>query len=304
MSASNGILHDFRFAKAGEHQAVVGHAVVKADIRGSTAITAEMQARNLNPATYFSRTLYDPITRLLSVFGAEKVFVEGDAVILSLMEYEGGQADQLAVARACGLAQRILGVVESKNTENRSLGLPELGLGIGVAYTNGPPTYLYDEDHKIMISSAINRADRLSSCHAGMREQLSEGDNAQRRVVVAQPVSDSDDGGKSDTEGLLHYNVNGIEMGAGAFDQLQVELMLAPIELADGADAGDDLYHVGRYSDTRGNSNWLVVRESPVHLWMGDRLVENGRAARVFYEVVAERELIDRIVERYEEQEF
>ncbi len=304
MSASNGILHDFRFAKAGEHQAVVGHAVLKADIRGSTAITAEMQARNLNPATYFSRTLYDPITRLLSVFGAEKVFVEGDAVILSLMEYEGGQADQLAVARACGLAQRILGVVESKNTENRSLGLPELGLGIGVAYSNGPPTYLYDEDHKIMISSAINRADRLSSCHAGMREQLSEGGQAQRRVVVAQPISDSDDSGKSDTEGLLHYNVNGIEMGAGAFNQLQVELMLAPIELADGADAGDDLYHVGRYSDMRGNSNWLVVRESPVHLWMGDRLVENGRAARVFYEVVAERELVDRIVERYEEQEF
>lgn len=303
MSASNGILHDFRFSKAAQHQVVVGHAVVKADIRGSTAITAEMLARNLNPATYFSRALYDPITRLLPVFGAEKVFVEGDAVIFSLMENEGGQSDQLAVARACGLAQRILRVVETKNTENRSLGLPELGLGIGIAYSNGPPTYLYDEDHKIMISSAINRADRLSSCHAGMREQLSEGGDRDRRVLVAQPLSDSEDGGKPDPEGLLHYNVNGIEMGAGAFDRLNVELMLTPIELADGSDAGDDVYHVGRYSDLRGNSNWLVVRESPIRLWMGDRLLENGRAAQVFYEVVSDPELIERIVQRYQQQE-
>jgi len=303
MSASNGLLHDFRFAKAGQHQMVVGHAVVKADIRGSTAITAEMQARNLNPATYFSRTLYDPITRLLSIFGAEKVFVEGDAVILSLMEYEGGQADQLAVARACGLAQRILRVVETKNTENRSLGLPELGLGIGIAYGNGPPTYLYDEDHKIMISSAINRADRLSSCHAGMREQLSDGGHRHRRVLVAQPLTDGSDGGKSDPEGLLHYNVNGIEMGAGAFDQLNVELMLTPIQLAQQSDTGEEVYHVGRYSDLRGDINWLVVRESPVHLWMGDRLVGNAHAERVFYEVVSDRETVDQVVQRYQQQE-
>jgi len=303
MSASNGMLHDFRFGKVSNAQTVVGHAVVKADIRGSTNITSMMQARNLNPATYFSRTLYDPITRMLGVFGAEKVFVEGDAVILSLMEYEGDQEDQLAVARACGLAQQILRVVQTKNAENRELKLPELGLGIGIAFTNGPPTYLYDEDHKIMISPAINRADRHSSCHAGMRQALADQNRFHRKVLVAQSLAGERQQGKSDAEDLLYYNVNGIKLGAAAFNQLSAELMLAQIHIDQSPEGNVDVYHVGRYPDDHGETHWLVVHESPVFLWMNDRLVENTDAARVFYEVVSDAELIDRVVAIYEEQE-
>jgi len=293
MSEANNLLQDFRRRSDKGGHKVIGHVVLKADVRGSTEITAQMRARNLNPATYFSRNLYDPITRELRAFGAEKVFVEGDAVILSLMEYEGQPRDHLAVARACGLAQRVLRVVEAKNAESRRLGLPELGLGVGIAYSNEAPTYLYDEGHRIMISPAINRADRLSSCHSRMRQQLEGKLDAGQRVVVAIPLSENE-GGKKDSEGVLRYNVNGIELEAAAFYQLGAELRLRRIRL--GRKEGDarECFHVGRYLDLRGNSHWLVIREAPLPLWMGDRLVEGARSGRVYYEVVTDDGLIER----------
>lgn len=293
MSEANNLLQDFRRRDDKGERKVIGHVVLKADVRGSTEITAQMRARNLNPATYFSRNLYDPINRELRAFGAEKVFVEGDAVILSLMEYEGQPRDHLAVARACGLAQRVLQVVESKNAESRQLGLPELGLGIGIAYSNEAPTYLYDEGHRIMISPAINRADRLSSCHSRMRRQLEGKLDAGQRVVVAIPLSENEDG-KQDSDGVLRYNVNGIELEAAAFYQLGAELRLRRIRLARKEGNITDCFHVGRYLDLQGNSHWLVIRETPLPLWMGDRLVEGDRSGRVYYEVVTDNGVIER----------
>ena len=289
LSASNGLLQDFRYDSAAVEQTVIGHVVLKADVRGSTEITSQMRARNLNPATHFSRNLYDPITRELKTYGAEKVFVEGDAVILSLMECSGQPSEHLAVAHACGLAQRILQVVEAKNAESHRLGLPKLGLGIGIAYSNEAPTYLFDEGHKIMISPAINRADRLSACHKGMRRMLEEGSAPDRNVVVAMPVLEGGGSGKSDQEGLLRYNVNGIELEAMAFCQLNEELTLTQVRLTPDS---NDLYHVGRYLDLRGKSHWLVVRESPVGLWMGGRLVQGDPSGRVYYEVMADPDVI------------
>lgn len=302
MSASNGLLQDFRYGRVDTGRIVIGHVVLKADVRGSTDITAQMQARNLNPATYFSRTLYDPITQLLKLFGAEKVFVEGDAVILSLLEYGGIEVEQMAVARACGLAIRILQVVEAKNVESRKLNLPELGLGIGIAYASAAPTYLYDEQQKIMISPAINRADRLSSCHWELRRLLSEEGYRGRRVVVAHPVQKLAGYGKSDPEGLIHYNVNGIELGSGAFEQLSGELQLELVQLSAERNDAAEVYHVGRYLDIRENTHWVVVRESPVLLWMGDRLVEAERNERVYYEVVSDPELIKRVTQQFGER--
>jgi len=38
----------------------------------------------MNPASYFSLNFYEPLTKILPRYGAEKVFIEGDAVILSI----------------------------------------------------------------------------------------------------------------------------------------------------------------------------------------------------------------------------
>ena len=53
------------------------------------------------------------------------------------------------------------------NTKEKSkkYNLPILELGIGICYQDAPPAYLLDGKKRIMISPAINLADRLSSCH-------------------------------------------------------------------------------------------------------------------------------------------
>src|SRR3954451_9720297 len=67
---------------------VVSHAVIKADVRGSTRITRDLLARGLNPATLFSLNFHEPVSRVLSRYNAAKVFIEGDAMILAIFETE------------------------------------------------------------------------------------------------------------------------------------------------------------------------------------------------------------------------
>lgn len=291
MSRANGLLQEFGASMgAGDGALPAGHVVIKADVRGSTEITATMRARNLNPAAYFSRNLYDPINALIKAYGAEKVFVEGDAVILAILEQPGSEL--LAVARACGLAQRILEVVDRKNAESRRLELPQLELGLGIAYSSEIPTYLYDEGHKIMISSAINRADRLSSCAAKLRFLVERDLGIRRGLEVVSAVSAR--GEQDTTEDLLRYNVNGIELEVGAFYQLAVELKLHKLQL----DGERGTFHVGRYPDVSGNAHWLVVREAPVRLWVSGQLVEENSGGRRFYEVVTDPQQRARLKER------
>jgi hypothetical protein len=285
MSQLNGLLQLFARENAGyegDHP-VIGHVIIKADVRGSTEITSQMRARNLNPAAYFSRNLYAPITMLLKPFGAEKVFVEGDAVILAILEYGQARRQHLAVARACGLAQRILEVVQSKNAESRRLGLPQLELGLGIAYSSDAPTCLYDEGHKIMISSAINRADRLSSCDAPLRALHAKRGEVEHGVdVVARPGAV----GRNELE-LLRFNINGIELERAAFYQLVEELKMRRVRLPD--QRGEFL--VGRYPDARGVAHWLVLREAPVRLLLGTQLLDESPEGQSFYQVVTDREL-------------
>ncbi|MFO7829653.1 MAG: hypothetical protein R6V23_13605, partial [Bacteroidales bacterium] len=85
LSRENNNLYEFLFPKEHEtgKQEIAGHVVVKADVRGSTQIIDRMKARGLNPAPTFSLNFFDPINRLLPRYGAHKIFIEGDAVILS-----------------------------------------------------------------------------------------------------------------------------------------------------------------------------------------------------------------------------
>ncbi len=78
--------------------------VIKADIRDSTFLTRSLLERGLNPASFFSLNFFEPVNKLLPKYGAEKVFIEGDAVILTLLENEGQRG--FGVARTCVLAAR------------------------------------------------------------------------------------------------------------------------------------------------------------------------------------------------------
>ncbi len=274
--------------------AVAGHVIVKADLRGSTTMTAQLAERGLNPATHFSINFFEPIRGLIKMYGAEKVFVEGDAVILAILEREGESSSRLCVSRACGLARSIIEVVSAHNSTVTQFGLPSLELGIGVAYEQGAPTWLFDEEKPIMISPAIGRADRLSSCAAFLRKAAAKLDSHPLQVFQAvgrTPVYDK--------EGVttFRYNVDGIELEAGAFQKLEREMHLHLLELQ-GTDrgAGTERFYRGRYPDARGVMRNLVVREGRIRRF-DRREGPLGETSQSFYEVIVDTEIVGRVME-------
>lgn len=222
--------------------------------------------------------------------------MEGDAVILSLYEYQDAPHDWLALCRAAGLARKILDVVDAQNAQNRKYDLPELELGLGIAWLGEAPAFLHDGDHEIMISSAINRADRLSSCAASLR-MTSLGRTLPRGVEVVVPV-DQGIMQKDSGDNLLRYNVNGIELDPAAFPKLRQELVLHQVELDLPQYGPSSVFHVGRYPDRTGLTRWLIVREAPVRRWVGDEVEGEDAEGRRFYEVVTCHEVMVKLKEK------
>ncbi len=100
LSSVNGTLYEFLLPEEQKptEEKILDHVILKADIRDSSRLTRSLNERGLNPASYFSLNFYDPVNKLLAKYGASKVFLEGDAIILALLEKEGEAA--LAVGRA------------------------------------------------------------------------------------------------------------------------------------------------------------------------------------------------------------
>jgi hypothetical protein len=224
LSSINNTLYDFLLPEEQRpvEDKVIHHVVLKADIRDSSALTRTLFERGLNPASYFSLNFYEPVNKLLSKYGATKVFIEGDAVILALLEREGEPA--FGVARACVMAKEILEVVRGYNEASERSGLPSLELGMGVSYEDSAPLYLMDGASRIMISKALNESDRLSSCSRSARKMLA-GVESLFNVYSFQTVPDEDAGGMPE-EFLVRYNVGGINMNEQAFQKLRQEIKL------------------------------------------------------------------------------
>jgi class 3 adenylate cyclase len=295
LSRDNGRLYEFRLRRDqdDELQKIKAHAILKADVRGSTEITRQLVEKRLNPATHFSMSFFDPITKLQERFGAQKVFVEGDALILTVQEAGGLSTQGMAVANACGLARKILSVMEAQNNQNRAYELPKLELGLGIAFCADAPAYLYDERRKITISPAINQADRLSSCSSELRQDTSWRRSRRHRVEVIR----KDRGETGGSGGLLRYNVNGIELDFPAFNKLKSEMVLHKVRLHSRSGEAHH-YHVGRFMDRLGSSHWLVVREARLKRWIEGKLVTPDEESETFYEVVTDTELIGRVKEK------
>lgn len=274
--------------------AITGHVIVKADLRGSTTMTSQLAQRGLNPATHFSINFFEPVRSLIELYGAQKVFVEGDAVILALLEREDESAGHLCVARACGLARSIVEVVAAHNSAGSKFGLPILELGIGIAYEPGAPTWLFDDEQPIMISAAIGRADRLSSCAAFLRKEST--------IMAEHPLQVFQAVGRTpvyEKEGVatFRYNVNGIELEAGAFRKLERELQLNLLDLPSRSpQRGSERFYRARYPDARGVMRNLVLREGRIRRY-DRRQGPLGETAQAFYEVVADAERLDRVLD-------
>jgi predicted metal-dependent hydrolase len=229
LSEINGTLYQFLLPEEEKpaEQRVNHHVVLKADIRDSSFLTRSLMERGLNPASFFSLNFFEPVNKLLPKYGAEKVFIEGDAVILALLENEGDRG--FGVARTCALAREILNIVGAYNSALTENGLPPLEIGIGIAYQSSAPLYLMDGAHRIMISEALNLSDRLSACHKRARRQLKDS-NPLFNVFVFQTVDEQSAAGALE-DFLLNYNVGGIHLPLAAFQKLQDEISLEEFKM-------------------------------------------------------------------------
>jgi hypothetical protein len=247
-----------------------------------------MTEKGLNPASYFSLNFYDPVNKLLPKYGAQKVFLEGDAIILAILEREGEAG--LAVSRACVLAREIIEIVRGYNEIVQRSGVPGLELGIGITLQESAPLYLMDGEHQIMISEALNESDRLSSCNKRARKVM-ETQAGPFHVYAFQAGEPDPDGNPEDV--ILSFNLSGIRMNEAAFRKLQQEISLQPLTVKlpasiASSDKGEYRLLSGTVPVDRDIFRKIVVRESRVPRVDPNDFSVQSWTERSYYEVCAD----------------
>src|SRR5580704_11913120 len=229
LSRVNGTLYEFLLPEEqgeSDSERVLRHVVLKADVRDSTRLTRTMMDKGMNPASYFSLNFYDPVNKLLEKYGAQKVFLEGDAIILAILEKEGEPS--LSVSRMCVLAREIIEIVRGYNELMQRSGMPGLELGLGITAQESAPLYLMDGEHQIMISEALNESDRLSSCNKRARKVM-EPQAGPFHVYVFQSADAAPDPAANPEDSVVSYNLGGIRINEAAFRKLEQEISLVPL---------------------------------------------------------------------------
>jgi class 3 adenylate cyclase len=288
LSRVNGTLYEFLLPEEQEEtdsDRVLRHVVLKADVRDSTRLTRTMMDKGLNPASYFSLNFYDPVNKLLAKYNAQKVFLEGDAIILAILEREGEPG--LGVSRMCVLAREIIEIVRGYNELMQRSGMPQLELGVGITLQESAPLYLMDGEHQIMISEALNESDRLSSCNKRARKMM-EPQAGPFHVYAFQAAELDADGNPEDV--VLNFNLGGIRMNEAAFRKLQKEITLEPLKVrlpAHLASSEKGEYHLftATVPVDRDIFRKIVVRESRIPRINSADFSVKGWTERSYYEV-------------------
>jgi hypothetical protein len=288
LSRVNGTLYEFLLPEEkgqAESGRVLRHVVMKADVRDSTRLTRTMMDKGLNPASYFSLNFYDPVNKLLQKYGAQKVFLEGDAIIVAILEREGEPS--LSVSRMSVLAREIIEIVRGYNEMMQRSGMPQLELGIGITLQDSAPLYLMDGERQIMISEALNESDRLSACNKRARKVMEP--QAGPFHVYAFQAADIDENGNPE-DVTLSFNLSGIRMNEGAFKKLQQEISLEPLKVKLPASfASSDKGEYRLYSATvpvdRDIFRKIVVRESRIPRIDSADFSIKGWTERRYYEI-------------------
>jgi hypothetical protein len=292
LSRANHTLFEFLMPQETilQEKPIINHVIIKADVRGSTDITHQMQERGLNPASYFSLNFFNPITEILPDYGATKVFIEGDAVILAIAEHEKAPDGWYSVARACGLSMNILSIVKRYNLHCRKNQFPILELGIGISYQDSPPAFLFDENNKIMISPAINQADRLSGCTKSLKKQMA---NAKKPFNLYVFEADTENHFTGQEETYMRFNVNGIELSPAAFMKLTHEVELKAIEAVFPKIINDKIkIYLGKFQTVSGKFKKLLIREAQIQKFALENEGENIlKTSKKYYEVVTNPQL-------------
>jgi hypothetical protein len=293
LSRMNGTLYEFFLPDEQQQQPeedrVLRHVVLKADVRDSTRLTRTLMEKGLNPASYFSLNFYDPVNKLLGKYGAQKVFLEGDAIILAILERAGEPG--LAVSRACVLAREIIEIVRGYNDLMQRSGMPGLELGVGITLQESAPLYLMDGEHQIMISEALNASDRLSSCNKRAR-QVMESQAGPFHVYVFQAAGaeTTKDEAANQEDSIISYNLGGIRMNEAAFRKLEQEISLVPLAVKlppsiASSDKGEYKLFSATVPVDRDIFRKIVVRTSRVPRINVEDFSVQGWTDRTYYEV-------------------
>jgi hypothetical protein len=291
LSRMNGTLYEFLLPEEQqpEEDRVLRHVVLKADVRDSTRLTRILMEKGLNPASYFSLNFYDPVNKLLGKYGAQKVFLEGDAIILAILERSG--EPELAVSRACVLAREIIEIVRGYNELMQRSGMPGLELGVGITLQEAAPLYLMDGEHQIMISEALNESDRLSSCNKRARRVMeSQAGPFHVFVFQAAEAAPTKDAAENPEDSVLSYNLGGIRMNEAAFRKLEQEVSLVPLAVKlPPSIATSDKAEYQLFSATvpvdRDIFRKIVVRQSRVPRIHVEDFSVQGWTDRSYYEI-------------------
>lgn len=286
LSRENHCLYEFRLPheEVFDKKPIIRHSVIKADVRGSSAIIEQMKSKDMNPASNFSLNFFDPISKILSQYGAVKIFIEGDAIILSIFEYKDTPGRWYCISSACGLAINMLMIVKKYNRVNRKKGLPVLEIGVGIGFSNAPPTFFYDEENQIMISPAITDADRLSRCDKALRRHLAK-ENLPFNVYEFQPDLDLETSILFNTK-TIRYNVEGIQLSAKGFKKLSREIHLKRLECVIPEIGKDSLIlYTGKFPTSSGNFQRLIIRETAIPQVSLKDLSVIGQTENLYYEV-------------------
>ena len=285
LSDMNNSLYEFILPEEARpaEERVLSHTIIKADVRGSTKITHDLLERGLNPASLFSLNFYEPVKRILDRYGAAKVFIEGDALVLAIFETESNRAQQRAVSKACALSRQILAVSSAHNEKAESNELPRLELGIGIAYQGSAPTYWMDTDSRIMISRALNLSDRLSSCSKAAKRLLSQNPSL-FRIFLFQTMMEGVAEDEAD-EFLIRFNLNGVELNEDGFLKLEEEIALTVVEADCVMPWGKErvTFYAGETPVGEGLEP-ILIRRGYVRQLLPDGRIGSA-AARAYYEV-------------------
>jgi hypothetical protein len=285
LSAMNSTLYEFLLPEEQKpsEDKVLRHVILKADIRDSSRLTRSLLEKGMNPASYFSLNFYGPVNKLLAKYGARKVFVEGDAIIVALLEREGEAP--MAVSRACVLAREIIEIVRGYNLLLQRAKLPTLELGTGISFQDSAPMYLMDGEQQIMISEALNESDRLSSCSKRVRKAIA-GVESPFNVYAFQTLSDAD-AAESPDDSSLKYNLNGIRISHAAFLRLQQEISLQPCKLDLPALWGNEPFQLQRGLVPVGNDIFkrILLRSSRIPQIDAQKFSLQRWTEQAYYEV-------------------
>lgn len=299
LSRMNGTLYEFLLPEEqqqSEEVRVLRHVVLKADVRDSTRLTRTLMDKGLNPASYFSLNFYDPVNKLLGKYGAQKVFLEGDAIILAILERAG--EPELAVSRACVLAREMIEIVRGYNDLMQQSGMPELELGVGITLQEASPLYLMDGERQIMISEALNESDRLSSCNKRARKVMEPQagpfhvyvfQSADLQSAGPQSAHPPKDENANPEDTVISYNLGGIRMNEAAFRKLEQEISLVPLTVKLPQSLASDKAEYNLLSGTvpvdRDIFRKIVVRQSRIPRVNVEDFSVHGWSERHYYEV-------------------